>query len=243
MRTIPTCDENAERSLKRMKENTMTYIIAGISNRKPFLMSDCVGTDKSSGERKFNYTKKLDKLISVNEETHFCLAGADSYGYAVNIFDRECHEKNKSFDFKNEEHLSEVLEIFREIKEYRIKQKFKVDNFSRLYFVVKNDVYYYEIDDEGKLSKLQNIGIDNYYIRPNLTQNSPTKLEKEFNSNQELIDFCKEEILNVQDYGIDLKDKFSSIVFDNNEVFFDNSVKNNKELVLSLIGGSYDELE
>ena len=243
MRTIPMYSENAERSLKRAKEKTMTYIISGISNGKPFLISDCVGADKSSGERKFNYTKKLDKLISVDKETYFCLAGADSYGYAINIFDRECYEKNKTFDFKNEEHLTEVLEIFRDIKKYRIKQGFKVDNYARLYFVNKNDIYYYDIEDDGILSKLQNIGNDNFYIRPNITKNPPTRLDKVFTNNEELIDFCKEEILKVQDYNIDLKDKFSYVIFDDEEVLFNNSVKNNKELVLSLIGGCYDELE
>jgi mannosyltransferase OCH1-like enzyme len=112
-RTIPMYSENAERSLKIMKERTMTYIIAGISNKKPFLMVDCVGTDKSSGERKFNYTKKLERLISTKEQTYFCLSGSDCYSFAISIFDRECYEKNKSFDFKNEEHMLEIIEIFK----------------------------------------------------------------------------------------------------------------------------------
>lgn len=133
--------------------------------------------------------------------------------------------------------------MFRNIKEYRIKQGFNVDNYARLYFITKTDIYYYQFNDDGKLTKLQNIGNDNYYIEPRVTDNYPTKLNKEFNDNQELIDFCKEEILKVQDYDIDLKDKFSYVIFDDEEVLFNNSVKNNKELVLSLIGGSYDELE
>ena len=241
-RTIPMYSENAERSLKIMKERTMTYIIAGISNKKPFLMVDCVGTDKSSGERKFNYTKKLERLISTKEQTYFCLSGSDCYSFAISIFDRECYEKNKSFDFKNEEYMLEIIEIFKQIKEHRIKQGHEIKNFVRLYFVIKTDIYYYEIEDDGSLSNLQNIGINNSYIRPKLTQNSPTKLDKNFNNNQELISFCKEEILKVQDYNIDLKNKFSHIIFDEEEVLFDNSVKTNKELVLSLIGGSYDEL-
>ena len=242
-RVMPMYSENAERSLKIMKDRTMTYIIAGISNKKPFLMVDCVGTDKSSGERKFNYTKKLERLISAKEQTYFCLSGSDCYSYAVSLFDRECFEKNKSFDFKNEENILEIIEIFKKIKEYRIKQGHEIKNFVRLYFVVKNDVYYYDIDDNLKLSKLQNIGIDNYYIRPNLTESSPTKLDKVFTNNQELIDYCKEEISKVQDYNIDLKNKFSYVIFDDEEVAFDNSVKTNKELVLSLIGGNYNELE
>lgn len=243
MRTIPMCDENSEGSLKRSKENTMTYIISGISNGKPFLMIDCVGTDKSSGERKFNYTKKLERLISTKEQVYFCLSGSDCYSFAVSLFDRECFEKNTPFDFKNEEHILEIVEIFKPIKEYRIKQGHEIKNFVRLYFITKTDIYYYQVDDDGKLTKLFNIGYDNYYIKPSLTENLPTKLDKEFNNNQELIDFCKKEILNVQDYNIDLKDRFSHIIFDNNEIYFDNSVRNNKELVLSLIGGSYDELE
>ena len=152
-------------------------------------------------------------------------------------------KKNTPFNFKNEGHILEIIEIFKPIKEYRIKQGHEIKNFVRLYFITKTDIYYYEIEDDGKLSKLQNIGIDNYYIRPKLTQNSPTKLDKQLNNNQELIDFCKEEILNVQDYNIDLKDKFSYVIFDDKDVLFDNSIKYNKEIVLSLIGGSYDELE
>jgi hypothetical protein len=241
MRTIPMFSENAERSLKRMKDRTMTYIITGISNGKTFLMSDCVGTDNSESIKKFNYTKKLDKLISTNDETYFCLAGADSYGYAVNCFDRECYEKNKSFDFKNEEHILWIIDIFKKIKDYR--KKHKINDFVRLYFITKTDIYYYQVDDNGNLSKLLNIGINNYYIRPNLTENSPIKLERQFENNQELIKFSKEEILKVQDYNIDLKDKYSFVIFDDKEVVFDNSVKTNKELVLSLIGGSYNELE
>jgi hypothetical protein len=232
MRTIPMYSENAERSSKRVKENTMAYIISGISNGKPFLMSDCIATHKDKNKNKtYHYSNKLNRLISTEIETYFCFAGSDSYGYAVNCFDRECYEKNKSFDFRNEEHITEVLEIFRYIKEYRIKQGFKVDNYARLYFVTKTDVYFYQFNDDGKLTKLQNIGNDNYYIEPRVTDNYPTKLGKQFNNNQELIDFCKEEILKVQDYNIDLKDKFSYVIFNGNEIMFNNSVKTNKTLV------------
>ncbi len=94
VRTIPMCDENAERSLKRAKDNTMTYIISGISNEKPFLMSDCVATHKDKNENKtYHYSNKLNRLISTEIETYFCLAGSDAYSNAVNCFDRECYEK------------------------------------------------------------------------------------------------------------------------------------------------------
>jgi len=246
MGTIPMYSENAERSLKRAKEKTMTYIIAGISNKKPFLMTDCVGTQKDGNNNKiFKYRNKLNKLISCDTETYFCLAGADSYGNAVLSFDRECFEKNKSFDFKNEEHITEVLEIFKRVKKHFTNLRFNVDDYARLYFIDKTDIYYYDIEDDGVISILQNVGSDNYYIRPNITMNSPVKLSKEFKDNQELLSFCKSEVLKCanKDYDIDIKDRFSYVIFDEEEVLFDNSVKNNKELVLSLIGGNYNELK
>lgn len=243
MRTIPLYDEHAEQSSKEEREKTMTFIVAGISNKKPFLVVDCVGIDKSNNNRRFQYTKKLVKLISTNEETYFCLAGADSYGYAINLFDRECYEKGRPFDFKNEQHISAVLEMFRQIKEYRITLGFQVDNHARLYFVDKTDVFYYDIDEGGKLSKLQNIGINNYYINPYKTKNPPIKLEQQFENNQQLISFCKNEINKTQNYNIVLKDKFSYVIFDGERTVFDNSAKNNKELVYALTGADYDKIE
>ncbi len=154
-------------------------------------------------------------------------------------------KKNKSFDFKNEEHISDVLEIFRKVKEYHENNGHEVKNYVRLYFIDKTGVYYYDTTDKGEISILQQIKNNDYYIEPCITENPPVKLKQQFKNNQELLSFCKNEILECanKDYKIDLKDKFSSIIFDNNEVYFDNSVKNNKELSLSLIAGDYNELE
>lgn len=240
---MPLCDLQAMEDSRRAKEKNMTYIISGILNGKKFLMSDCVGTNKKpDGTRTFIYTNKLSKLISTNDETYFSHAGAESYSYAINCFDRGCYEKNKLFNFKNKEHISKILEIFEQVKIYYGNQSFKVGHYARLYFVNKTGVYYYDINDNGKLSKIKSLE-DNYYIKPDITENIPVKLNKQFKDNDELLSFCKNEINKVQDYGIKLKGRFSYIIIDDNGIIFDNSIKSNRELALSLIGAKYDEIE
>lgn len=93
IRPVHFIDEHAEWSSKRAKEKTMTYIISGISDGKPFLMSDCVLTENTKEGKKFKYGNKLNRLISTEKETYYCLAGSDSYTYAIDLFDTQCYEK------------------------------------------------------------------------------------------------------------------------------------------------------
>lgn len=139
--------------------------------------------------------------------------------------------------------MSEILDIFKHIKIQREKNGYKTENYARIYFIDKNDVYYYSIEEDGVIPKIQSIEINNYHIRPKITVSSPVKINQNFQNNQELIWFCKNQINECQDYNIDLKDKFSYVIFDKEEIIFDNSMRNNKELVLSTIGCDYGELE
>lgn len=232
-----------EKQIKNRLSKTMTYIISGKLNNKPFLMVDCVATNKNGEYKTYHFRNKLNKLITTEIDTFFCFTGIDAYQHAINAFDEKCHIHNKNFDFKNINHINEILEII----DYLIKRNEYNNNRTifldcRMYFINKNGVYYYNINRDGNLSEMFEIP-NNRYIEPEDFMNTPIKFKKVIKNNDELINFSKDRILKVQDYGIDMKNKFSYALYDENNLILENSIKNNKELVLSMVCGKYNELE
>lgn len=242
MRTIPLSSCARDQLLEDLKKYRMTFIITGVSKNRPFLMVDCVGSETVNGVKRFKYMNKLSKLISTKNETYFCLTGSDSYGYAMSCLDRELYEKGQCFDFTDETHIARLLVVFNDIKEHRSDNGYEVNNFARLYFVNNNGVYYYEIGSDGVLASIQSIS-DGCFILPHYSNLSPRELKETFESNDQLISFCKEKINKAQTYGINLKDKFSYIIFDEDGTVFNNSISNDKELVYALTGENYDKIE
>ena len=134
---------------------------------------------------------------------------------AISIFDKKCYENDIQFDFRNEKHIDEILEIYKLLInrfEYNGGIEIK-SHFNRIYFINKEGVYFINIDDDMKLGELIEIP-NNRYIKPEYALNQPIKFDLEFNNTYELIETCWNEILKIQDYSIDLKDKFSFIMFD-----------------------------
>jgi hypothetical protein len=220
----------------------MTYIISGISNGRTFLMSDCVGTDKKDVKSTYKYINKINRLISSENETYFCHTGIDTYSYAINLFDRQCFEAKIQFDIKSKQQMLEVMDIFKYLKIYYNKTDIEISYFGRIYFVERGVIYYYNIDNDGIFSQMQTLS-EGYYIEPDGANNSPIVLRNEIVTNEEILTFCKKRINKIQEYGIDLKNRFSYILFDDNDSIFNNSIKNNEELVLALIPGDYDKLK
>lgn len=221
----------------------MTYIVPGKFKNNPFLMVDCVATGEENNTKIYLFRNKLKKLISAENETYFCLTGADAYQYAIEGFDEKCYWNDEKFDFKNIEHIEEILDLFKTFSGYTQYNKgTKIGNFCRLYFINKSNVYYYNIDDDGKLTHLHEIP-NNSFIKPNDATNDPVTINSDFENNEQLIDFCKNEILRYKGYnGLDFKDKFSYVTFSDNGKLISNSLKNNKEIVLSMIAGDYSEI-
>ena len=231
--------EQLEKERKILKERTMTYIVSGKLNNCPFLMIDCVATTIT-----INLLTTKKKLITTEEDTYFCHTGIDAYQFAVDCFDEKCYINNEKFDFKNINHINEILEIFKLLiirPEYN-QIGIKINNDCRLYFINKNGVYYYNVDSDGDLYDLVEVP-NNTYIKPDNYLVTPIEIKIKIENNDELITFCKNKILNAQNYGIDIKDRLSYIIFNENQQLINNSIKNNKELVLSMVGADYNELK
>ena len=234
--------EQLEKERKFLKERTMTYITSGMINHKPFLMVDCVA--KSRKDKSLHFTKKLNRLLSTKIETYFCLTGIDGMQRAISIFDRKCYENNVEFDFRNEDHINEILEIYKLlINKWEYNNGFEINNhFNRVYFINKEGVNYFQIDDEMKLWDLIEIP-NNKYIKPQYSTNQPIKFDLTFNNCDELINTCWNEILKIQDSNINLKNRFSFIMFDNEQKIYVNPCRNNEEIILEYVGGNYSELK
>ncbi|MFW6246551.1 MAG: hypothetical protein ACOC22_00045 [bacterium] len=231
-------------------EQTMTYIVTGKFNNNTFLMVDCVGTNPS-GEHRF--LNKLNKLKSTDSETYSTITGYDAFQYAINFFDKKCHEDNRVFDIENRDHILEVLEIYdllKNNKEYTkghdIEKNF---DYSGLFFINKDKIIWYKISrDENKNLEISMTSIiDNNSI----SEDFYTILIKDnqFKNTNEIIDYCKTAIKKHykrknETKNLDLKDRFSFIMFNNDE----KTTKilpysNNKGFILSEISCNYNELE
>ena len=230
------------------KNQIMTYIVCGKINHKPFLMVDCVATKKINDVKTYHYTDKLSRLISSTEESYYCLTGKDAFEYAINAFDRKCFQNDINFDFKNIEHINEILELYKIIikkPEYNGGQDIMGEFiYCKIYFITRTDVYYYLITKDcsdnlilSEIKEVENNKIVNGF--------EPENIQNPDASNEEQIEICKKLIRcsSSQGYGIDLKDRFSSIMFDGNKKIYIDPSRNNNELVMTLIRGKYEELD
>lgn len=228
---------------KLIKKRTMTLISSGKYKNKTFLMVDSIATLKENGEKHFHFRNKLKKLKSTKEETYFCLTGVDGYQYAIELFDEKCYWDNENFDIKNTKHIEEIISIFDIVKnriEYNAGNK--IGLYCRIYFINKNGVYYYTVNDKGSLSVICEIP-NNTHIEPNCADNLPILIKNDFKDTSELIDFHKEEIIKVGYYNFDLKNKISYVIFDDEKIIKYNSIDDNKEMVLSFVCGDFSEIE
>ena len=221
----------------------MTYIICGRLNNKLFLMVDCVGTSNHEGVRKYHYRDKLTKLISTTDETYCSLTGIDALQFAINAFDMKCYQNNMNFDFKNIKHINEILELYKLIinrPEYYGKMPVEI-NFNRIYFINCCGIFYISVNKFFEASELMEVE-NNRIIDPYCQFDTPNNLKKSFADNSDLINYCKNQINRFQDYGFDLKDKFSFIMFDENKKIYVNPSNNNEELILSIVGAEYGKI-
>ena len=238
-----------EEQRQKRKKRSMTYIISGKYKNNPFLMVDCVASGEVNNTKVYKFRNKLKKLISTESETYFCLTGSELYQHAIEAFDEKCYWNERNFDFKNPKHIKEVIELFKLICEAPNYSNINIEKFCRIYFVDKEEVYYYQIDDGARLTCAQDSTHlykipNNCFIEPNYADNYTITIERDFENIEEIVEFCKNKILALNAYnGLDLKDKFSYIIFDNNAKLTNNSFKNNNEIVLSMIAGDYNELK
>lgn len=218
----------------------MTYIVSGKFRNNPFLMVDCIATQGVGDIKTLHFRNKLKKLISTEDETYCCLTGVDSYQHAINAFDEKCYWNECQFNIKDISQINEIVKIFNYLVELYPKEV-PIDRFCRLYFIDKKGVYYYNIDDDGILSELHEIS-NNNFIKSNCAENAPITLEEDFETKEEIINFCKNEIIESGNNAMDFKDKFSYAVFCKNEKTVNNSMRDNREIVLSMIAGDYNEI-
>jgi hypothetical protein len=218
----------------------MTYIACGKYNNKPFLMVDSVVTSNENNVKKYHYREKLTKLISTENETFFTVMGSDAFVYAINYLDRKCHINNKIFDFKNTDQINEILELYKLIinrVEYH-KNIPRENSFNRIYFINKDTVYYYTITEQIKAMPMERL-CNNQIIKPHSSFDTPNDIRKSFIDNEEVVNYCKKLINDNQEYGFDLKNRFSFILFENNDRNFICSSNNNEEGILSLLTVNY----
>lgn len=225
-------------------KHIMTYIVCGKLNNKPFLMVDSVVTSTENNVKKYHYREKLTKLSSTKNETFFTVMGSDAFVYSINLYDRKCHINNKTFNITNIDQINEVLELYKLIikrVEYH-KNTPRENSFNRIYFIDNNGVYYYTITEQIKAMPIVELE-NNQIIKPYSSFDTPNNIDKSFVDDNELIDYCKNLINKYQEYGFDLKNRFSFILFDNSNKRFICSSNNNDENVLSLLSVNYDELK
>lgn len=243
LRLTPTFSQNVIDSIELDKKLNNAYIISGKANGKTFLMSDCVSTKEDFNKNKtYGFTNKIHKLISPLEETYSCFSENSTYRLAMNYFDKLSHQQNVKFDFKNREHIEKVITIFKKLKADSIKNNYDVNNYCRMFFINKEDVWSYIIDGEGRLSILQNIKSENYYLAPNSFFSSPIRLKQNFGYNEELITFCKNEINSINKHNFSLKNRFSHIIFEKDTVDYYDSIDNYDEFILSETGGDFEDV-
>jgi hypothetical protein len=226
----------------------MTYIIAGKLNNNPFLMVDCVGTT-ANGEHQF--MNKLNKLKSTKDETFSVITGYDAFQYAINFFDTKCYENDIIFDIENESQINEILELYEFLKNnekytkgYDIEKDFY---HTGLFFISKNNIVWYLINkDEGKMVIRKKSRILNNQILDDIATTFNTD-DFNFKNIDEIINYCKTTIIKhykrkEETKNLDLKDKFSFIMFNENEKIKIFPYENNEELIDSIIGCDYSKI-
>jgi hypothetical protein len=226
-------------------DQIMTYIVAGKFNNNTFLMTDCVGTPPNG---KHMFCNKLVKLKSTMNETYSTITGYDSFQTAINLFDRKCFENDIIFDVENKNHINEILEIYEHLKD-NIKHNIE-KNFlhSGLFFILNNKIVWYKImrDENGKLEISLTSHIDNNHISEDFVDIHINN--NQFNNPNEIINYCKQAIIKhykrkEETKNLNLKDKFSFIMFNGDEKIKILPYSNNKEFVLSEIGCKYVDIE
>ena len=228
---------------EQAKKDTMTLIVPCRTNGFTCLVSDCIGTENRGNKKHYKYNKKLYRLMSTEKETYFCLTGNDSYTYAITLYDRHLYENKKIFDPSNRNQIEEIQEIFGYIKDYRIQQGYTVKNICRMFFVSMDKIVFYSIDKNLELSMKEELD-DGCYINPEIWCNPSYPIKENLENTDMVLNFCKNKIMEYEKYNIDLKDRFSYIIFDSktNISVFESSIQNNKELVMTLIGDDYKKL-
>ena len=229
----------------------MTYIVCGKFKNNPFLMVDCVATSRNKdGICGYNYTDKLIKLISPKEETFVTLTGQDAFLKAIKIFDDKCHRNNDNFDFEDIKHINEIFEIYKLLiirnecnDGHDLWKKF---DFVKIFFVTKSDVKYYVLkkDIEKKWFTLGGLKIQEIKYNEIMECECGT-FTCPFIDDEEKKKYCKDEIkkTSFEKYGFDLKDRFSFIMFKDDERIYEPPAITNEELVSLFVYEKYSELE
>jgi len=226
----------------------MTYIVTGRFNDNTFLMTDCVGTPQND---KHKFINKLVRLKSTTNETYSTITGYDTFQVAIILFDRKCFELDVMFDIENKKHICEIIEIYELLKNNsNFTKGIDVEKdflFSELFFVEKDKICYYIIkkDDGNKMYIHEKKYVENNTV----VEDAMTFVLKDekYNNSNEIIEYCKTEIKKhykqkEETSHIDLKDKFSYIIFSDNERLKKLPYNDNSEFILSEIGCNYEEI-
>ena len=234
---------------KTITEQIMTYIVAGKLNDNTFLMVDCVETKEND---EYSFCNKLTRLKSTEIETYSTITGYDAFEYAIKIFDTKCFDNNIILNIENEEHINEILEIYELLKinnsytnGINIEKNF---DFACLIFINKDKVcqYYIKLNENGKMYINKNTLVGNNQLFEGL----PMLIDinnKNLNNSGEIIEYCKNKIIRFykgqeKTENLDLKDKFSFIMFEGDKTTKLLPYKNNQELLFSEIGCDYSKI-
>ncbi len=230
----------------------MTYIICGKIDNNPFLMVDCAGIP-TNGED-YIYHDKLVRLTATKKETYVTLTGQNAFQKAIEIFDNKCYLKHITFDFENIEQINEILDIYRILisrNEFSngidLWEKFI---YVKIFFINESDVFFYIIKKDVETNGFNIIDNKIRQLKNDTIMDVCGHETTDFHKLQddELIEYCKKTIINEHKLlrgrdGLDLKDRFSYITFNNSVRKYINPSKNDEELVLSFICGKYEELD
>ncbi len=210
----------------------MTYIIAGKLEDSTFLMADSIATFKQDYKNSYTLTDKITKLESSIEETYYSLAGGGVISSIIYAYDRWLSKiRNESNDFiTGEKSINHIERILNNITITNIIPKEESNaSLTRLFFLDKNNVVYYNLDDLRPVKDgidVENIGTNlklkfikktletGYYIK----SSRPGSNRIPINYVNKIEEYCKDYFKGVNNGCPDFKDRFSFVELFNDKV-------------------------
>jgi len=173
-----------------LKNHKMTYIIAGNFNNTNFLMSDCIASSKDSPE---TFDEKTYQLNSNTTTTYTTLSGDRAIMASLLLFDEWMDYENKIVDYENIETIEQIIISLLESPFIEKNTAFTFEQKSRLFFLTKDKLFYYDIFfKDNSLEKIEiNHLKDNHYVLCDRIQDKIIDNE----NMKDLYNFSKEKII------------------------------------------------
>lgn len=224
----------------------MTYIIAGKSKNKTFLMADClvrtIDNDITLGD-------KVIKLESSLNETYFTSTGTEIFAHSIGMLDEWYIANEEKNDFiSGDKSINKLIEFINCLASINNSlSKPVIENFylgdNRLFFINKNTVVYYDLYYNGN-NELINNEFSKYSLGENQIINSlfwkgcsnDPKNEKLEQYDNEFERYCNKAIPNMKDAEkYDFQNKFTFVQFDEEGCLVKRPLKDFKDYIIAYL--------